>query len=122
MKTPKFQSVTDQVISYLRKELIHGRWQGEMPGQFELEKLLGVSRKTVELALNALEKDGVLVAQGVGKRRKINIPDQDVKPAQMRVAVLTYAPEDHSEELVIQLRSQLGKAGHDPIAPEKSLV
>jgi DNA-binding transcriptional MocR family regulator len=44
-----------------------------MPGRDELVKALGVSGKTVELALDLLEKEGLLVSQGPGRRRRISL-------------------------------------------------
>ncbi len=121
MEPPNFRSITDQVVEYLRKELFLGRWRHEMPGQFELEKMLGVSRKTIELALNALEKEGLIVAQGVGKKRKINLSSQQLQSTQLRVAVLNYVREDWDGDYTTQLRHQLRRSGHEPIHPGKSL-
>lgn len=67
MPVPRFQSITRQVAAYLREELSRGRWSGEMPGQHRLVRLLGVSRKTVEMALRLLQEEGLLVGQGAGR-------------------------------------------------------
>jgi DNA-binding GntR family transcriptional regulator len=75
MSIPSFPTITEQVASYLREELLRGRWSGEIAGQKKLAKLLGVSGQTVELALGLLEKDGILVGQGTGRRRRILLPE-----------------------------------------------
>ncbi len=68
MLLPKFQTITEQVAAYLRQELLKGRWSGEMPGQKQLATLLGISGKTVELALALLENEGIHERTTLGPR------------------------------------------------------
>ena len=71
MATPHFPSITEQVANYLRDELHQGIWGETMPGRSKLIELLGVSGKTVELALQQLEKEGLIAGQGAGRKRRI---------------------------------------------------
>ncbi|MFT5904715.1 MAG: DNA-binding GntR family transcriptional regulator [Cryomorphaceae bacterium] len=102
MPLPKFQTLTEQVAAYLRQELQNRRWSGEMPGQKKLATLLGVSGKTVELALILLENDGILVGRGIGQRRQIALPE-NLDQAQLRVGILTYEKEDRSVDYIGEL-------------------
>mgnify|MGYP000217237038 CR=1 FL=1 len=88
MDVPHFLSITEQVAAHLRAELVRGRRSGTMPGLNSLAPELEVSTKTVEAALRLLEKEGLLVAQGAGRRRKIILPEELSKPPGLRVALL----------------------------------
>lgn len=68
-------NTAEQIANHLREELMRGRWTGMMPGQFRLAKELGASRNAVEAALRLLEHEGVLVSQGLGRKRLIASPD-----------------------------------------------
>lgn len=85
-----------------------------MPGQLELVKLLGVSRKTVELALNALEHQGLLEAQGVGRRRNITIPEEMVANSTLRVALLIHDRTAVETPTIHHLHHLLETMGHEP--------
>ena len=121
MSSPSFPTITEQVSTYLREELLRGRWSGEMPGQKQLAKLLGVSGQTVELALGLLEKDGIIVGQGTGRRRKIVLPEGHAPPA-LRVAVLFYEKGDETHDMFIQLQIKLKAAGHTVVHAPKNLT
>ena len=58
-------TATEQVAGYLREELRRGTWHERMPGEDRLVAQLGVGRDTVKMALRSLEKEGLLVGQGV---------------------------------------------------------
>jgi DNA-binding LacI/PurR family transcriptional regulator len=75
MTSFRFSTITEQVAAHLGRELRLGRWQGTMPGRNQLVKELGVSTRTIELAFQVLEKEGLLVPQGAGRRRKIVLPE-----------------------------------------------
>ena len=64
-------SRSDQVAAHLRGELLRGIWRGEMPGTPLLAAELGIDRKIITAALCLLEEEGLLVAQGAGRRRRI---------------------------------------------------
>jgi len=48
-----------------------------MPCALALAKDLGVDRNTVEAALRRLEEVGLLVGQGAGRKRRIELPAYD---------------------------------------------
>jgi DNA-binding LacI/PurR family transcriptional regulator len=55
-------SLAAQVEQVLRKAIAEGRWAGgRMPTEIELGEQLGVSRETVRLAAEALQREGLLV-------------------------------------------------------------
>ena len=59
-------SVSEQVTAHLRECIHTGRWTDLMPGRNRLANELGVSPTTISRALEALEKEGLLVPQGPG--------------------------------------------------------
>jgi DNA-binding LacI/PurR family transcriptional regulator len=80
---------SEQVAEYLHEELLKGRWSGTMPGAPALAKELGIDPKSVGLALNHLEKKGLLVGQGAGRPRKIVLPKNHISQS-FRVAILDF--------------------------------
>jgi hypothetical protein len=119
METFRVLTAAEQVGEYLRAELCRGDWGGRMPGGSRLATELGVGRDTVEAALRILERDGLLVPQGAGRRRRIELPE-GIVARPMRVALLV---TDHfSEEYKIELFHLLVEAGHLPFHVTKTLV
>jgi DNA-binding LacI/PurR family transcriptional regulator/biotin operon repressor len=114
-------SPSEQVAAYLREELMRGHWSGNMPGGPALARELGIDGKTVWAALNLLEKQGFLVGQGAGKRRKITLPE-DFAPPALRVAILDYEPLIETEEWSISMQRQLLEQGHSAFFTDKSLI
>lgn len=80
-------STVSQLAVHLRGELAQGRWRGRMPGVIRLAGELGVARNTVEAALRELEREGVLVPQGHGRGRLIDMKGAD-QASGLRVAIL----------------------------------
>ena len=74
MKSINVLSATEQVAEHLRNELLRGALSGSLPGAHPLAEELGVNHKTVKAALQMLEKEGLLVGRGAGRRRKIVLP------------------------------------------------
>jgi len=115
-------SVPEQLATHLRGEIVAGRLHGLMPGVLRLETEMGVNRKTVEEALRILEREGLLIPQGVGKRRKIE-QDQGVRATtSLRLGILLYEKNDRNMDYIIELQHSLEEAGHIPFYPPKSLV
>lgn len=83
-----------------------------MPGVLKLEAATGVNRKTVEAALQILERDGVLQAQGVGKRRLIVGDQGGTEKPGLRVGLLFFERADRGLERIQSLERQLVEAGH----------
>jgi hypothetical protein len=119
MEAFRVLTAAEQVGEHLRAELYRGAWGGRMPGGSRLATELGVGRDTVEAALQILERDGLLVPQGAGRRRRIELPEGRVARP-MRVAILV--TEDSGADYMIDLRHLLAEAGHVPFHPAKTLV
>lgn len=119
---PRWQrlSTIDQFTAHLRGELLSGHRTGFMPGVHRLSEEFGINRKTVEAALARLEKEGLIVGRGAGKRRKIKLPE-DHQPPALRVAVLDFDAKSQGTDYMIELRHQLDAAGHVPFFTEKTL-
>jgi DNA-binding LacI/PurR family transcriptional regulator len=122
MKTSfKLASPADQVAEHLRAAVGKGRYVGTMPGIVSLAKELRVHRSVVEKALDALEREGLLVSQGNGRPRQIQAPDGSVKPA-IRVTIILYERDDSMNRIISELKHQLLVAGHELIFAPKTLV
>lgn len=120
---PEFNilSPSEQVAAYLREELMRGHWTGNMPGGPALARELGIDGKTVWAALNLLEKQGLLIGQGPGKRRKIDLPE-NLNPPALRVAILDYEPLVETQEWMRSMQNQLIEQGHSAVFAEKSMI
>lgn len=114
-------SPSEQVAAHLRGEILRGRWSETMPGVPTLVAELGIDGKTVAAALGLLETDGILVAQGTGRPRRIDLPT-DTPPPALRVAILDYEPQVQTEEWSISMQKQLMNQGHNAFFTEKSLT
>ena len=114
-------SAVEQVAVHLRGELMQERWGDLMPGVDGLAADLGVSRKTMDAALQLLEKEGLLVPQGGGRRRRIELPVGMKQTHGMRVAILLSEPIDRKLDYMVELQHELQKAGHAVFYPAKCL-
>ncbi len=112
--------VTEQAAAHLREELGKGRWVGLMPGRRVLSRDLGVSHSTVQGALDILEAEGLLVAEGVGKRRRINKQARH-KAARLTIRILLYDRRELAQFESRNLRYLLQQAGHVVEYAEKDL-
>jgi DNA-binding LacI/PurR family transcriptional regulator len=122
MSQDGFASLTEQVASSLREKLMAGRWTGLMPGREKLAGDLNVSGKTVELALRILEKQGLLVNQGAGKRRKIVLESVYRKPPSLHIGILPFDPENARKGYMMYLKHRLIQAGHAVSVVPRSLT
>jgi DNA-binding LacI/PurR family transcriptional regulator len=109
-----FLTIAQQVAAHLREELRRGRWTGEMPGRHEVAAELGVSDQTAETGLAQLEKEGILVPQGAGRRRRIELPAGAMVTPSLRVAILVGEPADRRRDYLVQIKHELAEAGHAP--------
>ncbi|MCH7226089.1 substrate-binding domain-containing protein [Haloferula sp. A504] len=112
-------SPSEQVAAHLREELLRGRWGETMPGGPSLAAALGIDKKTVEAALGLLEEERLLVRQGPGRRRRIELP-ANVAPPSLRLAILNYEPLAQVEAKVFLLKQKLIDEGHTAFFAERS--
>jgi DNA-binding LacI/PurR family transcriptional regulator len=121
VSTPTFLTLADQVTEHLRSEILRGRWSGMLPGKHQLAAELGVNNKTVEAAMRQLEKTGLLLAQGAGRKRLINTRRRSSSRA-LRIALLLNDHElDEKLKIVLEVKHALDDAGHTIVTPSKSL-
>lgn len=116
----RFLSKIEQVAAHLRKHLMEGKWQKEIPGRQELALDLGVSNKTVESALHLLENEGLLIPQGAGRRRKIAEFPRNA-PLELRVKTLLFEHSDRAFGHFSELQRRLQAAGHTHDFADKCL-
>ena len=81
---------------------------------------LGVSGKTVELALQILVDEGLLVEQGPGRPRLISLPKDSVAP-KLRLGVLVYEKVNRPA-YIVEIQHALTEAGHTVFFAPKSLL
>ena len=122
MSPSSFSNVTDQVVEVLRDGMLGGRWRGTLPGRDQLAGELGVSHTTMEAAMRRLAKEGMLVSQGTGKRRRIVLPEGDFQPRHFRVRFLAYESVDRTAPHVIDLLDRLNRNGFTPKLAAKTLL
>ncbi|MCU0780341.1 MAG: GntR family transcriptional regulator, partial [Akkermansiaceae bacterium] len=121
MSAWRLLSAAEQVAAHLAKELAAGRWSGQMAGVYTLACELGVSRNTIEAALRQLEKEGLLVPQGAGRRRQIPKSVGGPQAHPLRVALLVSEPADRRPDYVVDLQHRLAEAGHEVFHTAKTL-
>ena len=114
-------TITAQVVEHLRGKILQGHWQGYRPGRARLADEMGVSNMTVVRAVALLEKEGLVVSQGNGRRRRIVLPESDLKSRPLRIAVLRFEPGDTKLYFVVDFVHQLREAGHQVHYADKTL-
>jgi DNA-binding LacI/PurR family transcriptional regulator len=117
-----FRTVVDQVASLLREELYKRRWTEVMPGRERLAQEWSVSGKTVEAAMNILEKEGLLARQGAGRRRRITLSDECGSARELRVGILVGEKGILSRNFHVELRHELQKAGHSVVYAPRPML
>lgn len=122
METLKVSTIAEQVTEHLRGELEKGRWTGLMPGRDRLARELGVNRKTVEAALVRLEGEGVLKAQGAGRRRLIQLETRPRRDRTLRIGILFHDAIDREQGYLIALQHELQERGHSLEVARRHLV
>ncbi|QTN33876.1 LacI family DNA-binding transcriptional regulator [Akkermansiaceae bacterium] len=115
-------SPAEQVADHLRDGLVQGRWRETMPGAPLLARELGIDPKTADAALRLLEGRGLLVPQGAGKRRRIELPPSGESVRPLRVAIGLGEPADRGADYLAELQHALIVAGHDAHFSEKCLL
>ncbi len=122
MQSLKTASVTEQVAAHLREEIKTGRWKELMPGRRQLADELGVSPGSIQRALEILEKEGLLVPQGGGKKRRIKLKPDQSKARVTRVGILLFDPPNAKQSFVVDLKHQLFNAGHKVQVLPRTLI
>ena len=122
MSRGSFSNLTEQVAKTLREGMLSGRWRGSLPGRDQLAGELGVSNTTMEAAMRRLGKEGLLVSQGAGKRRRIVVSENHIVPRDLRINFLSYESLSPGLPQVLDLMDQLRKAGFAVEASPKSLL
>jgi DNA-binding LacI/PurR family transcriptional regulator len=115
----KTLSISEQVALHLRDALQQGKWVGVMPGRDRLARELGVHGSTIERALGQLEKEGLLVSAGAGKRRKI--VSKKLAQRAMRVVILLYDSADVLDHRIAEIQQHLHVAGYQPSFASKAM-
>lgn len=118
----KKTTAAKHLADYLRTELVRGRWSRRMPGVIRLANELGASRNTVEAALRELDGLGILIPQGQGRGRLIDLEGAELPMAKLRVGLFAYEAPDLKTNFMLELRHQLADLGHVVQIPDKSLL
>jgi DNA-binding LacI/PurR family transcriptional regulator len=92
-----------------------------MPGESWMVAQFQVGRDTVRAAMAQLEEEGVLAAQGQGKRRQIVMRRDAFTTHDFRVRILLYEKQDRGDIDNSSLLAQLLEAGLDAGFAPKSL-
>jgi DNA-binding LacI/PurR family transcriptional regulator len=116
-------SPAEQVALHLEMELLRGAWKGEMPGAPILSRELGLDPKTVDAALMLLQGRGLLVSQGVGRRRLIQMPKRLIEGAMplMRVGILLIDDTARRVGYLGELQHGIVQSGHHAWFSAKTL-
>lgn len=113
---------TDQVVEQLRDGMLGGLWREFLPGRDRLATELGCSHGTVEAALRQLVREGMLVSEGAGKRRRIVLPRGKARKRAVRVRILLYERMDRSMSIDAELLARLQEQGYAADFALKSLM
>jgi DNA-binding LacI/PurR family transcriptional regulator/biotin operon repressor len=122
MSDGSIRSLTNQAVEILRNGMLTGRWQDTLPGRERLAEEIGVSHQTIEGAMRRLAKEGMLISQGPGRRRRIILPEGNIVPRDFRVCFLSYESLSHGLPQVLDLLAQLRNAGFAIDSASKSLL
>ena len=117
-----FQTIAQQVAARIRQDLLNGRWSETLPGRDQLSKELNINHKTVTDAVVMLEKEGFLVNQGPGCKRRIRISKTGYRKTALRVAFLHLTPPNQTEPWILAMQQRLLDIGHRPFSARKSLT
>ena len=113
MKRKVFSSLTDQVTDLLRQGMATGRWKGTLPGRDRLAAELGCSHWAIEEAMQLLAREGLLISQGSGKKRRIVLSSGMTPTRPLQVKILLYEKSDRKTDYLVELLHLLKNAGHE---------
>jgi DNA-binding LacI/PurR family transcriptional regulator len=121
MKSFKALTAVEQLVEYLREEIVSGELSGNMPGVRKLARSIGASSNTVVAAVAELKRGGFIEPQGHGRRSRIVIPDTCVKPG-FRVTLLLYERADVQLDYAVEIQRRLKENGYHVRVADKSLM
>jgi DNA-binding LacI/PurR family transcriptional regulator len=109
-------SLAEQTARILRDALSEGRWVERMPGERELSRQMNVSRPTLRMALEQLEREGLL-KKSPGKHRLVaRHPRSRKLPTSRTIGLLTPLPIQEVAPFALcwmdKLRVLLAAAGY----------
>jgi len=122
MPRKPLSSLTDQVADLLRHGILAGRWRGTLPGRNRLADEMGCCHGTMEQAMRRLAREGLLVSQGAGQRRRINLEGVAKKGRALRLVILLYEFSDQMTSYLVELVHRLQSAGHEAAFSTKSML
>jgi len=102
--------------------MFSGRWRDALPGRDLLAAELGVSHTTMEAAMRRLAREGLLVSQGAGRRRRIVLPEGRTVQPHFDVNILLFESLDRYSPLLMGMLDQLNKNGITAKFASKSLL
>ncbi|HEX5790497.1 MAG TPA: substrate-binding domain-containing protein, partial [Luteolibacter sp.] len=114
------RSTSEQLAEHLRGEILSGRLSGAMPGINQLVQTLGVNSVATTLALQQLEREGLLIAQGRRRKRLIRPIGRPVNNS-LRLGFLHYDAHNELRFDSLLVRQALIDAGHNPVMAPKTM-
>lgn len=121
MPKKRLASMTEQVTDMLRQGMIEGRWHDVLPGRDRLAVELGCSHWTVEQALRQLAKEGLLLSEGPGKPRRIQLGDKQQTGRVLRIRILLYEAIDRKVDYLMEMLTRIQDLGHDAAFANRTL-
>lgn len=103
-------TASEQVAEHLRGEIAKGAWADVMPGCNRLVQQMGIGRNTIDAALHMLEVEGLLVPQGVGRRRII-VRSESQRHTDLTVQVLVHEESVRKWPFLLDLIHELREHG-----------
>ncbi len=111
MNTFSSKSTAEQLADFLKEQILRGVYHSLMPGAPALARMLEVDHRMVISAFDLLEKEGLLVSGGVGKRRRIAVKEDQTRPV-MKFQILCYEETDRKLFYLLDLQHKLMNSGH----------
>ena len=71
--------------------------------------------------MRRLARQGLLVSQGAGRRRRIVLPQGAAKPRKLRLMILLYEESDRKASYMVDLLRRLQDTGHDAAFADKTM-
>ena len=111
MEIFRTKSAAQQLANFLKEQILRGFWQNQMPGAPSVARTLGVDHRMVIAAFEILEKEGLLVSGGVGKKRKIVMSEERATPV-MKFQIICYEDTCRKLSYLLDLQHKLMESGH----------